>query len=126
MSRFKSFERRLARVAAIVRAWSAEAEREEGLHKARKAVASLIREGLERAGIDPAEAVSLHRYEALEPPPPRAMPRPLRVDPREPFFTEMRTLAERMRGEPPSLATASPAMLLAYYCFGDGAREAPA
>ena len=37
----------------------------------------------------------------------------------------MEAIAERMRGRPPNLADASPAMLLAYYCFGDGAKEAP-
>ena len=122
--RLKSFERRLARVAGIVHSRSAEAERQQDLYKARKAVASLIRAGLERAGIDPAEAVTLRRYETLEPPPPRQKLR--RTDPREAFFAQMAALAERMRGQPPSLATASPAALLAYYCFGDGAREAPA
>jgi hypothetical protein len=37
----------------------------------------------------------------------------------------MEALAERMRGHPPNLTDASPAMLLAYYCFGQGAKEAP-
>lgn len=85
----------------------------------------MVRTGLERAGIDPAEAVTLRRYEATEAPLPSP---PLRqLDPREVFFARKRMLAERwMRGKPPSLATASPAMLLAYYCFGDGAKEAPA
>ena len=46
--------------------------------------------------------------------------------PREAFLAEMERLAERMRGRPPSLAHASPMQLFAYYCVGEGAREAPA
>jgi hypothetical protein len=37
----------------------------------------------------------------------------------------MRAFAERMRGHPPPLATASPVELLAYYCFGEGAEKPP-
>jgi len=122
--RLKSLERRLTRIAGIVRGRSAAAEREQDLHKARLAVASLIRVGLERAGLDPSAAAGLRRYEAPEPPPPRPALRS--AEPCDAFFTRMRALAERMRGLPPPLATASPAALLAYYCFGDGAREAPA
>lgn len=121
--RLKSLERRLARVAAIIRGQSADSAHARNLRNARRITVTLVRAGLEHAGIDPAEAVTLRRYEATEAPLPSP---PLRqLDPREVFFARMRTLAERMRGKPPSLATASPAMLLAYYCFGDGAKQAP-
>ena len=123
--RLKSFERRLTRIAGRLRGLAEEAAEAAELHDARQAVAGLIRFGLERAGLDPAEALSLRRLEQPAPPPvPPPRRRPL--DPRRQFFAEMRTLAERLRGHPPALATASPIALLAYYCFGDGAREAPA
>jgi hypothetical protein len=122
--RLKALERRLARLTGIVRGWSAPAERHRELHRARQAFAGLIREGLQRAGIDPAEAATLRGFDAPAPPPPRVSLRP--ADPREAFLAEMRKLAERMRGHPPALANASPAELFAYYCLGEGAREAPA
>lgn len=122
--RLQSLERRLARIAAVVNGWIDEARRERQLHKGRKVIASLIREGLERAGLDPADAVTLRSYEAFEPTPPPPPPW-RRIDPREAFVAEIEALAERMRGRPPNLASASPAMLLAYYCFGEGAKEAP-
>ena len=121
--RLKLLERRLARVAAIIRGQLADSAHARNLRNARRITATLVRTGLERADIDPAEAMTLRRYEATEAPLPSP---PLRqVDPREAFFARMRTLAERMRGEPPCLATAPPVALLAYYCFGDGAKEAP-
>jgi len=123
-TRLKSLERRLTRLALLVQDWSVASERARKLRKARAMMTSLIRLGLERAGLDPADAVSLRRDETSEPPAPP--PRVYRTDPREAFFAHMRLLAERMRGEPPSLATASPVALLAYYCFGDGVTEAPA
>lgn len=122
--RLQALERRLARIAAVVNGWIDEARRERQLQNARKVIASLIRDGLERAGLDPQEAVTLRRYEAIKPSPPPPPPW-RRVDPREAFVAEMQALAERMRGHPPNLASASPAMLLAYYCFGEGAKEAP-
>lgn len=118
--RLRSFELRLARLAARVRDWAAEVEENREAHEARKAVAALIRAGLERAGLDPAQAPSLRRLERLAPPPaPRAPWR--RLDPADAFLAKVRALAERLRGHPPPLATASPAQLLAYYCFGEGA-----
>jgi hypothetical protein len=66
----------------------------------------------------------LCRLDKPEPPPP-----PMRLppaDPRVAFLADMQSLAERMRGRPPSLAHASPMELFAYYCVGEGAREAPA
>jgi len=123
-SRLKPLERRLARLAMLVQDWSAAAERARNARNARAAMTSLIRLGLERAGLDPAEAVSLRRHATAEPP--RFSPPVLRADPREALFARIQAVAERMRGEPPSLATASPVALLAYYCFGDGAKEAPA
>jgi hypothetical protein len=95
------------------------------LQAGRKVIAALIRAGLERAGVDPAEAVTLRRYEALEPLPPPRPPSLRRVDPRQAFIEKMQALAERMRGHPPSLANASPAELFAYYCLGDGAKPVP-
>jgi hypothetical protein len=122
--RLRNLERRLARLAGIVRGWSEPAEHHQELLEARQLFAGLIRDGLRRAGIDPAEAASLRRLDTPEPPPPPVRLRP--ADPRVAFLEEMEKLAERMRGHPPNLASASPAMLFAYYCVGEGAREAPA
>jgi hypothetical protein len=121
--RLKALERRLARVAGIVRGWSEPAHRYQQMHHARQVLAGLIRDGLCRAGIDPAEAVTLRGLDAPEPPPPRVTLRS--ADPREAFLAQMQALAERMRGPPP-LARASPMELFAYYCVGAGARQAPA
>jgi hypothetical protein len=90
--------------------------------RARKRIAALIRVGLERAGIDQAAAKTLRRFEAPERPPRSSWRRP---DPREAFLEKLRVLAERLRGHPPPPATASPIVLLAYYCFGEGATKAP-
>ena len=127
--RLKALERRLARLAAIVRGWSEPAKRRHDRLLARKVMHELTCEGLRRAGIDPAEAVALRRVDEPEPPPPRVRLRP--IDAREVLIAKMERLAERMRGHPPDLATASPAMLFAYYCIGPGnqdggTREAPA
>jgi hypothetical protein len=124
--RLQSLERRLTRLARIVDGWREELEHQRDLQAGRKVIAALIRAGLERAGLDPAEAVTLRRYEALEPLPPPRPPLLRRVDPRQVFVEKMRALAERMRGDPPSLSDASPAELFAYYCLGDGAKAAPA
>ena len=124
--RLQSLERRLARLTQTVNGWIEEARRERDLCAGRKVIAAMIRAGLERAGLDPAQAATLRRYEALEPLPPQRPPMLRRVDPRQAFAEKMQALARRMRGHPPALASASAAELLAYYCFGDGAREAPA
>jgi hypothetical protein len=123
-SRLKALELRLARIAGIVRGWSEPAKRHQEMLHGRQVFAELIREGLRRAGLDPAEAVTLRRLDAPEPPPPPVRLRP--ADPREAFIAQMQKLAERMRGRPPNLANASPMQLFAYYCVGEGAREAPA
>ena len=124
--RLKALERRLARLAAIVRSWTEAAEEEQELREARQVFAGLIREGLRRAGIDPEAASILRRLDAPDPPPlPRVKLRP--ADPRKAFLADMQKLAERMRGRPPNLADASAMQLFAYYCVGEGAvREAPA
>jgi hypothetical protein len=122
--RLKALEQRLARIAGIVRGWSEPAKRHQEMLHGRQVLAELIREGLQRAGIDPAEAVTLRRLDEPEPPPPPVRLRP--TDPRVAFIEKMQRLAERMRGRPPSLAHASPMELFAYYCVGEGAREAPA
>jgi hypothetical protein len=127
--RLKALERRLARLAGIVRGWSEPAEHHRELLDARQVFTGLIREGLRRAAIDPAQAVSLRRLDKPEPPPPPVRLRP--ADPRAAFLDDMRRLAERMRGRPPSLGDASAIELFAYYCVGPGnqdggAREAPA
>jgi hypothetical protein len=125
MHRLKALERRLARLAGIVRSWSEPAEHHQELLHGRQVFAELIREGLRRAGIDPAEAASLRRLDNKpEPPPPPVRLRP--ADPRVAFLADMKRLAERMRGRPPSLVQASAMELFAYYCVGEGAREAPA
>jgi hypothetical protein len=125
--RLKSFERRLDGLAATLGAWSVEAEHERDAHRADRLAASLIRAVLENAGIDPTEAPALRRFEENEPPPPEAPARgPLGgLDPREILIDELERLAQRMRGDPPSLATATPVELFAYYGFGDGAPDAP-
>ena len=68
------------------------------------------------------------RNSSIHPPHPPGPPHI--ADARETLINRLRTLAERMHGEPPSLATASPSALVAYYWFGPGnqecARETPA
>jgi hypothetical protein len=120
--RLKSFEQRLARIAAFLRAGNAEAERAQSLGRARKVMASLIREGLRRAGPDPDESRALRALETPQPPPPRHLVwRP--PDAREELLAEAQKLADRMRGRPPRLASASPMELFAYYCLGEGAER---
>ena len=121
--RLSGFERRLARIAAWLRARADAAERARESDRAREKIAALIRDGLERAGLDPAEAAGLRRLAVPEPP--RPTPTRRRPDPAEAFLDRLRALAARMTGPPP-LATASRAELRAYYCCGDGAAEAPA
>jgi hypothetical protein len=111
MHRLKALKRRLARLAGIVRGWSELAEHHRELLHARQVFAGLIRDGLRRAGIDPSEAAALRRLDKPEPPPPRLRLRS--ADPRAAFLADMRRLAERMCGRPPSLADASPMQLFA-------------
>jgi hypothetical protein len=125
--RLKTLERRLARLAAFFGDRDADTEKAGRLHEARKAMAALTREVIARAGLDPNESRTLRDLEAVEPPaplPPLLRRRP--VDSREALIAQLYALGERMRGRPPPLATASPMELLAYYGFGEGAREAPA
>ena len=123
--RLRSLERRLARLAALFRDPAAEAEKARALDEARKLFAALTRDGIRRAGLDPDKSRTLRSLEARRPAAPPPPPR-RRLDPCERLFARFQTLAARMRGGPPNLATASPAMLFAYYCLGEGAREAPA
>jgi hypothetical protein len=122
----QALERRLARLTQTVNGWIEEARRERELCAGRKVIAEMIRAGLERAGLDPAQAVTLQRYDALEPLPAPRPPQLRRIDPRQAFAERMQALARRMRGHPPALSDASPAELLAYYCFAESAKEAPA
>ena len=112
----RHFERRLARVAAIVRRWTPDLDRRRGVLAARKVVATAIRAGLAQAGIDPETVPALRRIEQAEPPPAPATYRP---DPVAAFYDKMRTIARRCREHPPNLANASPIMLFAMFCFGD-------
>jgi hypothetical protein len=123
--RLEALERRLVRLTRIVRAWSAPEEHRRALHRARKVIAELTREGMRRAGVDPDDAVTLRGFDTPEPPLPARRPPWRPPDPREVFLDKIEALAERLRGRPPDLANASPAMLFAYYCLGDGAVEAP-
>ncbi|HML09545.1 MAG TPA: hypothetical protein VK432_01705 [Stellaceae bacterium] len=124
LRRLKPFELRLARLTRIVRSWSEPVERHRGLLHARQVMNDLIREGLRRAGLNPDDAVTLRQLGEPPPPPPRLVFRP--PDARELLLAEAERLAWRMRGHPPSLARASPMELFAYYCVGEGARDAPA
>ena len=129
--RLKAYERRLARLAGILRGWSQDDESERTRREHNKLLAMMLRAGLECAGVDPNEAASLCRLEEPQPQP-------------KPFIHPLRRLAERERprtllevldeltrryqkGRPPDLRNASVMQLIGYYCFGDGtAREAPA
>ena len=129
--RLKALELRLARLAARLNAWKEDAEEERERRETRPVIASLLRASLVHAGVDPDEATALRRLEAPEPEP-------------APFIHPLRRLAKRPRTlldaldamtepyrrrprrAPPDLRHASVIELLAYYCFGDDAREAPA
>jgi hypothetical protein len=61
--RLEQFERRLARLAAWLGAWSRDPEHERRERKRHELLAAFLRAGLEHAGIDPDEAVSLRYLE---------------------------------------------------------------
>jgi hypothetical protein len=135
--RLEQFERRRARLAAWLGAWSHDPERERRQARQRELLAAFLRAGLEHAGIDPNEAASLRNLEDPDWPPPFLRPRP--------FLHPLRRVADRHRPrplidklfeetrryhhsrEPPDLRQASTYQLIGYYCFGDGAArdEAP-
>ncbi|HZK91521.1 MAG TPA: hypothetical protein VFC56_15355 [Stellaceae bacterium] len=118
----RGLERRLARVAAIVGRWKAERDSEDDLLSARRAVAEAIRAGLANAGIDPDEASALRRFAEPDPAPrPETARRPAGLSGAVGIlYDKLSALAQRCREHPPDLATASPAMLFAMCCFGDG------
>ncbi|HTW52862.1 MAG TPA: hypothetical protein VME45_13315 [Stellaceae bacterium] len=121
--RLKSLELRFARIAGFVRAGDKYEAHERSRLQVRKVIAGLIREGLTRAGLNPDDSPTLRDLETPDPlPPPPRRWRP--IDPRVAFCEQMTALAARMR-QPPRLASASPVALLAYYCFGPGARADP-
>jgi len=108
--------RRLRRLAAAVERRRPDLEYRRNLRAARQLVAGTIRAGLARAGLDPDAAPALHRFVQPDP-----LPWPDTVAPPGPVarLTErLMALARRRReAPPPDLAEASPAMLLAAYCF---------
>jgi hypothetical protein len=127
--RLAPFERRLARLAGVLRAWSRDPETEHRERARREAIAGLLRAGLVRAGVDPDEAAALRHLEDPN------WPSPFRRPPA--FVNPLRRLAERTRPRSlvellceasrryqqsrPDLREASPLQLIGYYCFGDGA-----
>jgi hypothetical protein len=129
--RLEQFERRLARLAARLRAWSSDPEQERRERERRELLAAILRAGLECAGVDPNEAASLRHLEDPDWPPSFMRPRP--------FIHPLRRVADRHRPrslieqlfeetrryhhpqEPPDLRQASTYELIGYYCFGDGA-----
>ena len=123
----EQFERRLAALNAMLRAWSRDGERERESRERRAVLASMLRAGLECAGVDPSEASALRHLETPEPPP-------------APFVHPLRRLADRRRPRPlievldamtkryhkgpaPGLHQASAMQLIGYYCFGPGSRD---
>lgn len=131
LRRLERFERRLAALNAVLRVWTDDGEREREGREHRAILASVLRGGLECAGVDPDEASALRHLETPEPAP-------------DPFVHPLRRLAQQQRprtlldvlhdltrryhkGPAPNLRQASAMQLIGYYCFGDGAaREAPA
>jgi len=133
--RLEAFERRLARIAAVLGAWTLDSEEERARRETSAALAAMLRAALAHAGLDPDEAASLRGLEAPEPS-------------RPPFVHPLRRLGERQRPRSliellcdltrryhappaPDLRSASVMQLIGYYCFGPGnqahaAREAPA
>ncbi len=128
-SRLRAYERRLARLAGILRAWSGETERAAKRQEGRKLIAMMARAGLAAAGIDPGTAVTLRDLDAPEPARPQVHPlRRAAQRSQQTLLDFLReTTARYHHGRPPDLAQASPMQIVGYYCFGDGtAREAPA
>jgi hypothetical protein len=130
--RLDGFERRLAALAAVLRGWSRDAERESQERERHAILASVLRGGLEQAGLDPGEASALRH---LEHPPawlrPRSFQHPLRrlADRQRPrtLLDVLHEMTSRYhKGPPPSLRQASAMQLIGYYCFGAGNREAAA
>jgi hypothetical protein len=129
--RLEQFERRRARLAAWLGAWSRDLEQERRERERRELLAAFLRAGLEHAGVDPDEAVSLRYLEDPDWPPLFLRPRP--------FIHPLRRVADRHRPrnliellfeetrryhhsrEPPNLRQASTYELIGNYCFGDGA-----
>jgi hypothetical protein len=129
--RLEQFERRLARLAAWLRASSRDPEQQRRQRDRRELLAAFLRAGLERAGVDPDEAASLRHLEDPDWPP--------FIMRRQPFVHPLRRVADRHRPrnlietlfaetrryhharEPPNLRQASTYQLIGYYCFGDGA-----
>jgi hypothetical protein len=133
--RLEAFERRLARVAAVLGAWALDSEKERARRETSAVLALMLRAALVHAGLDPNEAASLQHLEASEPPPPPAVHPLRRLGERRrprPLIELLCDLTRRYHGPPaPDLRNASVMQLIGYYCFGPGnqahaAREAPA
>jgi hypothetical protein len=133
--RLEAFERRLARVAAVLGAWALDSEKERARRETDAALAAMLRGALVHAGLDPNEAASLQRLEAPEPPRPPVVHPLRRLGERRrprPLIELLGDLTRRYHGPPaPDLRNASVMELIGYYCFGAGnqahiPREAPA
>jgi hypothetical protein len=133
--RLEAFERRLARVAAVLGAWARDSEKERARRETNVVLAALLRSALVHAGLDPDEAASLRRLEAPEAPRPPVVHPLRRLAQRRrprPLIELLCDLTRRHHGPPaPDLRSASVVQLIGYYCFGSGnqahaAREAPA
>jgi hypothetical protein len=125
----EQFERRLARIAAVLNAWSRNAERQRADRERHQVLAAMLRAGLESAGIDPNEASALRHLEAPGPAPPPVHPLRRLAQRRQPrtLLEVIYDLTRRFHTLPPDLHQASAMHLIGYYCFGDGAaRAAPA
>lgn len=127
-SRLKAYERRLARLAAILRGWSGETERAAEQRKGRALIAAMARAGLTAAGLDPDAAVMLRDLEAPKPEPRYVHPlRRVAATRSQTLLDYLREITARFQhGKPPDLAHASVMHIVGYYCFGDGVVEAPA
>jgi hypothetical protein len=127
----EAFERRLARLTAVLGAWSHAGEEERERRERHAVLAAMLRGALVHAGLDPDEAASLRHLEAPEPPPPPVVHPLRRVAERRrprPLIEVLCDLTRRYHGPPaPNLRNASVMQLIGYYCFGEGtARETPA
>jgi hypothetical protein len=133
--RLEQYERRLARIAAALRVWKHDPERERRRREYRATLAAILRAGLKCAGVDPDEAASLRHLEDPDWPPawmrPRRFVHPLRriAERQQPksLLERLDEESKRYQGPPaPDLSQASVIHLIGYYCFGAGARrEAP-